>query len=273
MTAAGARGWLAAVIPLVAALEVAAGWRVSRGQPTERDWREAAAWIEARRGERDLVAIAPGWAVQGRVHLGRSITPRDLGRFDTTRYQRLFEVSWRDARAPEARNRPLEDERRCGALTVRRHALPPAAEVRYDLLDNLDRCAAGGGRCPQKRFLVDHHWGTRLVIPVRLSPGPVSLSFEGVPGDGVLHGHAIIGRLDYRTHRLPSGGPVRLSFAFDGADLGLVLVDNSAGPVPFEIALPRTGAGVLRVEVSAADGFERTVGFAADVRKGALERD
>lgn len=273
MTTAFARVLVLAAIPLVALLEMAVQWRIPRGAPAEGDWLAAAAWIEGLRNERDLVLIAPDWAVQGRVHLGGLLSPRDLGRFDTTRHERLFEVSWRGARAPETAGLVPEEERRFGALTVRRYDPPPPPEIRYDLLDDLDRCTAGGGRCPRARFLVDHQWGTRLVIPVRLSRDPVSLSFEGAPGGGVLRGHAFIGRLDYRAHRLPSGEPARLEFSFDGEPVTTVTVENLSGPARFEVELPGDRAGVLGVEISAADGFDRTLGLAGDVRERAPQGD
>jgi hypothetical protein len=265
--------WPWAAIPLVALVEIALQWRIPGGDPAESDWRAAATAIAEEQTPGDLVVIAPDWAVHGRVHLGELIAPRDLGRFDATRYDRLFEVSLRGARAPEAEGLAAEDERDFGALRVRRYRLPPPAEVLYDLIDNLGRCEVADGKRPAARFLTDHAWGTRLVIPVRVSREPVALSFPGVPAGNVLRGHAVVGRLDYRAHRLPAGSPIRLSFSLDGAPAGEVLVDNFARPGPFEIALPGTGAGTLRVELSARDGFDRTVGFAADVRKGALTRD
>ncbi len=260
-------GWLWVFVPVVALLEITLQWRIPRGDPSEADWRAAARAIAAEKGEHDLVAITPEWAVQGRVFLGGLIAPRDLGRFDTTRYDRLFEVSLRGARTPEAGALVAEDERSFGALIVRRYRLPARAEVLYDLLDNLDRCTVEGGRRPMARFLTDHFWRTRLVIPVRVSRAPVAFSFPEVPGGNVLRGHAVVGRLDYRAHRLPSGGPIRLSVSFDGAPAGEVFVDNSAPPGLFEIALPGSGPGTLRIEISARDGFDRIVGFAADVRR------
>jgi hypothetical protein len=273
MTRSGIPGWLLAVVPAVALLEIVLQWHVPRADPEEADWRAAAEWIAADRGPGDLVLIAPDWAVHGRVFLGGLIAPRDLGRFDTTRYSRLFEVSLRGARAPEAEGLIVGEERRFGGLVVRRCDLPPPAEVLYDLIDNLDRCGVRGGACPAARFLVDHAWNTRLAIPARVSAEPLGFSFREVPGGAVLHGHAMVGRLDYRTHRLPSGGPIRLAFTYDGAPAGEVLVGNSSPPLSFEVALPGTGPGTLEIEVSARDGFERTLGFAGDVREGAPKRD
>jgi hypothetical protein len=262
------RALLLAAIPLVALLELALQWRLPGGDPTAADWRAAAAAIAAEKGDFDLVAIAPEWAVHGRVFLGGVIGPRDLGRFDTTRYDRLFEVSLRGARSPESAGLQAETERRFGALTLRRYRLPPRADVSIDLIDDLHRCEVEGVKRPAARFLVDHSFATRLAIPLPVSKRPVALSCPEIPAGSVLRGHAMIARLDYRAHRLPAGGPVRLSFFFDGVAVGALGVDNLAPPVPFELALPGHGTGTLRVELSARDGFDRTVGFAADVRKG-----
>ncbi|HUT76878.1 MAG TPA: hypothetical protein VM285_04285 [Polyangia bacterium] len=262
------RALLWAAIPLVAILELALQWRIPGGDPAESDWRAAATAIAREKGPRDLVVIAPTWAVHGRVHLGGLIGPRDMGRFDTTRYGGLFEVSLRGARSAESAGLRAESERRFGALHLRRYRLPPPAEVLHDLIDGIDNCTLEGAKPRSARFLVDHSFGTRLAIPLPVSKRPVALSCPDIPAGSVLHGHAMIGRIDYRSHRLPSGSPVRLSFSFDGVAAGDLSVENLAPPVPFEIALPGRGAGVLRVEIAARDGFDRTLGFAADVRRG-----
>jgi hypothetical protein len=259
--------WLWVALPAIAVAEIVLQCRIPGRIPSEEDWRAAAEAISAERTDRDLVVIAPDWAVQGRVHLEAQIGRRDIGRFDTSRYDRLFEVSFRGERAPESAGLEPESTAGFGEITLRRYDLPPAADVVYDLLDELDRCRCERMRRPHPRFLVDHRWRTRLVIPVRLRRRPVSLSFDDVPLGTVLHGWAIVGRRDYREHSLPRGGPIRLAVSLDGERLDEIQVSNFGPPEPFDIALPGAGSGTLRLEVSAPDHFERSFGFFADVRR------
>jgi hypothetical protein len=259
--------WAWIIVPLVAAVEIVVQAYIPARVPTEDDWKQAADAIGAEKREHDLVVIAPAWAVQGRVQLGPLIPLEDLGRFDASRYDRLFEVSWRGARAPEAEGLEPESETVFGALTVRRYDLPRRAEVLYDLIDELDRCRAEPGPVPRPRALVDHWFGTRLVIPVKLRRRPAALTFEDVPLGTVLHGHGMIARLDYRKHALPEGDAVELAFSVDGEQVGTASIDNFTPLGPFEIALPGSGTGTLRIEISTPSHFERAFGLAADVRR------
>jgi len=260
-------GWLWLAVPLVAVLEIALQWYIPTRTPSEEDWKAAADQIAADKGKHDLVVIAPDWAVQGRVHLGQLISLADLGRFDATRYDRLFEVSLRGARAPEADGLEPESEATFGELTLRRYDLPPRAEVLYDLLEELDRCQAERMPPPRPQALTDHRFGTRLVIPVRLRHRPVSLTCEGVPLGTTLRGYGMVARLDYRKHALPRGRPVEMSVSVDGERVGAESFGNFDPLRPFAIPLPGTGTGTLRLEFSAPDHEERAFGFAADVRR------
>jgi hypothetical protein len=259
--------WLWLVVPLVAVLEIAAQWCLPLRAPSEENWKAAAEQIEADKGKHDLVVIAPEWAVQGRVHLGHLISLRDLGRFDASRYDRLFEVSFRGACAPEAEGLEPESETHFGELTLRRYDLPSRAEVVYDLFDELGKCRAEGMPPPRPRVLTDHWFGTRLVVPIRLRRRPVALTCNDVPLGTVLRGYGMVGRLDYRKHALPQGQPIEMSFSVDGERVGAVSIGNFDPLEPFEIPLRGQGTGTLRIEITAPDHEKRAFGLAADVRR------
>jgi len=104
------------------------------------------------------------------------------------------------------------------------------------------------------------------VIPVPLERR-AAMTFRDVPLEGVLRGWAIVGRLDYRAHRLPSGGPIHIEVSAQGEPLGEVEIHNFGPLEPFEIPLPGKGRGAVRFEIWTADGRDRPFGLAADVRR------
>jgi hypothetical protein len=103
--------------------------------PTEADWAAAAREVRAGFQPGDLIVAAPAWADPiMRVHLGDLVPLPVATRFDDARFGRVWEVSQRGARAPEATRGDVALERRFGALTVRR-VERPAATVTYDFQD------------------------------------------------------------------------------------------------------------------------------------------
>jgi hypothetical protein len=263
--------WLWSLVPLVAVIEVGLQWYIPRQDPSADDWQRARDAIAAEKTDRDLVLIAPDWAVHGRVHLGELIDRRDLGRFDATRYDRLFEVSLRGARTPEAEGLEPESETDFGKLVLRRYALPRRDEILYDLLDELPRCRTEGAKRLWPWMLVDHWFGTRLTIQVPLRRKPVALTCPDVPLGATLRGYGMVARLDYRAHRLPSGPPVEIAVAVEGEPVDTVKVGNFSPLEPFEVELPGSGRGNLRLEISSRGSHKRAFGFVADVRRPLAE--
>src|SRR5262249_46140019 len=104
--------------------------------PKDRDWKAAAAEVRAGFRPGDLIVAAPVWADSiMRLHLG-DLVPRDVAaRFDDARFGRVWEISQRGARAPEAARGTVALERRFGPLTLRRVERPPA-EITYDFLQH-----------------------------------------------------------------------------------------------------------------------------------------
>ena len=252
------------VIPLIAIAELLVQWRIPTWEPSEDEWKEAARAIEAEKTAEDLVVIAPDWAVQGRVHLGHLMTLEDFGRFDTTRYERVYEVSAGGTRAPEVEGLEAESTLEFGRLTVSRHRLPARAEVLYDFVARSREGRMAGTRRQSPRIVIDHWFFPRLSIPMRLHRKPGSITFEQVPLGDVVRGYGIIG---YRSGRFGKGGPVQLSVYLDGEKLGTHAVRNFGPREPFVFELPDREEGTFRFEVAARDGLEREFAFAADVRR------
>ncbi len=255
--------WLWGVVPLIAVIEVFVQWRIPNWEPSEDDWKQAARVIAAEKQPRDLVIVAPNWATQGRMFLGHLMTFRDIGRFDTSTYERVYEVSAGGARAAETMAFEPESESEHGKLKVSRYKLPPPAHVIYDFGRNVRRASAEGFKRKSARILIDHWFNPRLVIPVPLSREPMTLTYEDVPLDGVLRGWGII---DYRHARHNKGRPVTLAVSVDGKEVGREEIHNFGPLEPFEYPIGKNGTGTVKFTIRAKDHLRREFGFTADVR-------
>lgn len=256
--------WLWIAVPLVAAAELVALALIPREGPSEEEWRAAAKTIAAEKGRHDLVAIAPDWATQGRIYLGALIPFRDFGRFDTTPYDRIFEVSVDGARAPETGGLAAERTTEHGRIAVSRFRLPPRAEILYDFVANAAKATFSKTRRISPQLVVDHWFFPRLVIPMTLSRTGASLTFDDVPLDGVIRGFGIVG---YRSGRFNQGGPISLAVYVNDRKVGAHEVRNFGPRTPFAFRSGATGKGTVRFEVRARDKLDREFGFAADVRR------
>ncbi len=253
--------WLWAIVLVVGVVEVALQWQIPQGEPRPADWKKAARAIAAEKQPHDLVVIAPHWAGQGRMYLGQLMPLRDLGRFDTAIYDRIFEVSVGKARSNETLNLVAESETRFGNITLRRYRLPPKAEVVYSFSNQMNEAVAHGFRRREARVMIDHWFQPRWVIPIPLSGNTASLSFDNVPLDGVLRGYGIV---DYRHGRHNKGGPVMLSIYVDEKKIGTHEVANFGPLAPFQFELPGD-VGRVRFAVKAPDAFNRQFGMIAHV--------
>jgi hypothetical protein len=158
----------ALAIALLAIVETGNALVAPSRAPKDADWAAAEQAVRAGWRPGDLIVAAPAWADPIlRVHLGDVIPAAVAGRLDDERFARVWEVSQRGARAPEAGRGAVALERRFGALTVRL-VERPAARVSYDFVDRwtdarvtreqLGRppipCPRGGDRfqCPDVTF-------------------------------------------------------------------------------------------------------------------------
>src|SRR3954452_19134955 len=108
-------------VSLLAVVETASAIVAPYRAPTDADWRAAAGAIRAGFRSGDLIVSAPAWADSIlRSHLGDLIPVEVAGRLDDERFARVWEVSQRGAHAPAAARGRVSEERRFGALTVRR---------------------------------------------------------------------------------------------------------------------------------------------------------
>ena len=258
--------WLWVVIPVIAVFELFFQWSIPLGEPSVSDWKSAVELVAQEKQRHDLVTVAPDWvSPTARMHLGPLISRRDFGRFDTSRYDRIFEISVNGARSPESKGLTADTERNFGRLTVRKYHLKHEKNrVIYDFFTNLDKAVVGGAKRLGRGFIIDHGFAPRFVVRVPLSPRGVSVTYADVPLNGVVRGYGIV---DYKNGKFNRGGSVRLSVSVNGFQIGETKIDNHGSNQLFEFALPGEGLGTVRFEITAQDHFKREFGFIADVRE------
>ena len=262
------RIWIWALVPVVVTAELLMQWRIPRQEPSPADWRAAAAFAQELKQPGDLLVIAPDWAVQARMYFRDWMGFGMFGRFDTTTYTRLIEVSMNGATSPEAAGRQVASTRDFGNLTVNTYPLPRPAEIRYDFVDRWhDAKYQKTGKEPPK-LIIDHWFHPRRVLQIGLKQR-ASVTYDDVPLTGVLRGYAIIG---YREGRFGEGAPIRLRIFLNDKKIGERQVANFSKVEPFEYSLPGEGRGAIRFEVTAKDNKKRQFGIAADIRRPGGDR-
>jgi hypothetical protein len=259
--------WL--LIPIVAAVEVVSLCKIQNQEPTDEDWTAAARAIALEKQDHDLVLIAPKWATQGRMFLQELITIEDFGRFDTTLYDRVFEVSVNGARSPKTKGRVLESEQDFGNLMVRRYRLPKRAQVVYDFVSNFKHAKQKNMGKTKPIIVIDHWFNPRLSLPISLKKRKAILEYTDVPLGDTLRGYGIIG---YRSGRFDQGRPVTITVYLDNTRLGSDTIRNFGPLKPFEFKLPKKSTGNIRFEIEALDGLKREFAFVADIRKPGKDR-
>ncbi len=161
----------AAAVLLVAVWEIAVLAHAKSAAPKDADWSAAAAAVKAERAPGDLIVFAPRWIDPvGRLWFGDLMTMDDVARMDAARYARVWEVSIRGARAPEATGEKGFD-RSFGAVRVRRfdRAAPPAVTWSFAAGAEVSEVAHEPHRCvhvppPAKRDTPAAQLGTTLVV-------------------------------------------------------------------------------------------------------------
>jgi hypothetical protein len=255
--------WFWTFVPVVVILEVTMQWWIPRQTPSEADWRAAEQAVKELKKSDDLIIIAPEWAVQGRMYFKDLMTFKDFGRFDTTTYRRIFEVSIGNAKHPETVGMTPEETMQFGNLTVSRYRLPEPAEIRYSFTDSWKEAQYDNTERRSPKIIIDHWFHPRRVLQFSVRHTS-SITFEEVPLGGLLRGYAVIG---YREGRFDKGDPIRLRIYLDDKRIGEEMVANFSPIEPFQYPLPGSGTGTVRFEVYAKDNKNREFGVAADVRE------
>jgi hypothetical protein len=127
--------WLALIG--IALAELAALWVRQRNVPELDDYAAAAAIVRKDWRSNDAVVIAPEWAdPMLRLVLGDRMGLKLAGRADLASFERLWVLSLRGARAPEAPPRPPDFSKLERGIVVERYDFAPSP-VQLDLVDAL----------------------------------------------------------------------------------------------------------------------------------------
>jgi hypothetical protein len=137
-----ARIALAALLPVVAVVELALAEVEKRRVPTDAEWRAAA---EAARGAKrpgDAVIVAPHWAGPlGRKAIGEvdpaMINLKIVARSDLDVYPRVLELSDNGRDDPQTKGWKLLEERKFGHASLRVFENPKPQKLLRDLVDEL----------------------------------------------------------------------------------------------------------------------------------------
>ena len=271
---------LAALVALLALVETGAALTARTRVATEADWEAAAAEVRAGFAPGDVIAFAPAWVDQiGRAHLGDLVTVEMAGRSDVDRYARVWEVSIRGARTPDAAGARLVHASEHGRVRVALYE-KPAVPILYDftasandarVLRGSEPCfgdAQSGWRCGsqhvERRTLeIDYRPRRGLLVPA--DTRPTTLGYGEVPLGNTLVVYA--GLHDYYA-RKSADGLVDFSVDIDGVEKLRARLGNGDGWRRFDVdtrALAGTRHAVT-FHVSAANPAWRNLGFHAESR-------
>jgi hypothetical protein len=256
---AGAVAVLALVETVVAAVAPALA-------PTDGDWQAAAREIRAGFQAGDLIVAAPAWADPiMRVHLGDLVPAAVAGRLDDARFGRVWEVSQRGARAPEAARGKVGLEHKLGALTVRRVDRPPAV-VTYDFVERWGDARMSGGQVFRRQIVeVDTRLRQALLAPpvvggtVAVEYPAVTLGRELMIGTGL---HDVWARK--YTH-----ADVHLRVVVAGTPAAAITANNETGwqLTRIDTAAYQGRVVSVRFEITSPAPAGRNFAFAAEARR------
>ncbi|HEX5657894.1 MAG TPA: hypothetical protein VFX59_11900 [Polyangiales bacterium] len=270
--------WWLLFLGLAIAEVVALGVREHR-VPVESDWSAAAEHVRAQLGPKDAVTVAPGWADPLlRLYLGDRLTLRISARSDLDAFERLWVLSIRGARAPDAPARQPDYEETVGRVRIERYDLGRST-VLLDFADALSTAhvemiqegasvscplrtfppsvlqggLGGGVVAPRQRFQCDFDrpwlWvGTTVIEALDLAPHrciwnhPQGKEPMAITYRQIPLGPRIVlhGGLDYHDERDANKAPVKLRVFLDGKEVADLMHRDGDGMKRWEIDLRKT---------------------------------
>ncbi len=227
------RAKIIGLLPAVCLLLIAL-WEVVRiasaggGVPSEADWRTASQSIRQKFTAGDWIVFSPKWLEPvGRHHLGdlmwTGAGPMDMARFDT-----IWELSARSARAAEVAGMKPVDTSELGPFTLRKYQQTPA-KILTDFTRRLSpRVQVVNGRATQSIEEVDFE--ARRCMRLEPSPQGMQLTFSNMTLGRELVGY--VGMADAFARQLVYD-QFTLEVEVDGHSLQRTAFDIYSGWVRF----------------------------------------
>jgi hypothetical protein len=242
--------------------EVCATPRHASDVPNDRTWARAEDIVRAGYQPGDLIVFAPEWVDPvGRYHLGDLIPIEMAGRMDAARYGRIWELSIRDAHAPETAGLIPATTRVVNGITVRSFVRTPVTVV-SDVRDQLASVRVEGGSRPTLE-LAEVGFAPHRCLQVIPAPGrPVRITFPELALGSSLVGY--VGLADVFTRR-DIRAPGSLAVEIGGRVVASATAGVDDGWVRFEAPTSPGTADVTFIASAAA--AQRLICFAAEARK------
>jgi hypothetical protein len=242
--------------------EVCATPRHASDVPSDRVWARAEAIVRAGYQPGDLIVFAPEWVDPvGRLHLGDLIPVEMAARMDAARYGRIWELSIRDAHAPETAGLTPVASHAVEGLTIRAYARTPVTVV-SDVRDQLASVRVEGGARPSLE-LAEVGFAPHRCLQVTPAPGrPVRITFPQLALGSTLVGY--VGLADVFTRR-DIRAPGSLAVEIGGRVVATATAGVDDGWVRFEA--PTTPGASDVTFIASAAAAQRLICFAAEARK------
>ncbi len=252
----------ALLLAVLSLWEVCATPRNASSVPGDRSWDRAEKVVREDYRPGDLIVFAPEWVDPvGRLHLGDLIPVDMAGRMDAARYGRIWELSIRDAHAPDTRGLTPVFSTVIGGITIRRFERTPVTVV-ADIRDALSTVVVEGGGRPTLE-LAEVGFAPHRCLQIVPQPGrPVRIEFPHLALGSKLVGYA--GLADVFTRR-DIRAPGSLAVEIGGKTVAGVTVGVDDGWVRFEAATTPGTADVTFV--ASASAGQRLICFAAEARQ------
>jgi hypothetical protein len=195
------------------------------------------------------------------MHLGDLIAVDDAARMDAAKYSRIWELSIRDAHAPDTAGLTATTTREVSGITVRLFERTPATVV-ADIRDALPTAKVAPGGRPTLELAEVGFAPHRCIQIIPQPTSTVRITFPQLPLGSELVGY--VGLADIFTRRSPRG-PGTLAVEIGGKVVASATAGVDDGWVRF--AAPTTPGPTDVTFIASADDANRLICFAAEARK------
>jgi hypothetical protein len=252
----------AVVLIAIATWETCATPRDAASTPRDESWDAVEKVVRAGYQQGDLIVFAPDWVDPvGRLHFGDLIPVDMAARMDAAKYGRIWELSIRDARAPETAGLKPVATQTVGGITIRGFVRDPV-KVLADIRDALPTVKVDGPWRPQLELAEVGFAPHRCIQVTPAANGSVRMTFPQLTLGTELVGY--VGLADVFTRR-DIRAPGKLTVEIGGKQVASVIAGVDDGWVRF--SAPTTPGPADVTFIASATANQRLICFAAEARQ------